>query len=339
MIEILHPVEDEVRIQDLRRDGIRVLNAWETAHAEYCSLQALDPRMERLTHADLEECSRYVVYPWRNTMVRLPEDRLFHQLRTARNRFLITDDEQNRWGTATIAVAGLSVGASLLNTSVLTGARRFRIADADCLGVTNLNRLSGSVCDLGVPKTTLALRRMMELDPYLTVEVFDDGVTDANAGSFLGVDGSTRADIVLEEVDDLAMKVEIRRRARSAGIPLVMVTDDGDGVIVDIERYDVDPEYPEFHGLAGSLAGMGAAELVDPANKVAVASAIVGPEVSPRVLAALDEVGRSIPSWPQLGSAATMAGAVGATIARQIVCGADIPSGRAHLRIGDVLPC
>ncbi|GAA14990.1 hypothetical protein GOALK_120_00470 [Gordonia alkanivorans NBRC 16433] len=339
MIEILHPEKDESRIGELRTVGVGVVDGWETAFEEYCSLQSLDPRMERLTPADLEERSRYVVYPWRNVMVRLPDDEIFHRLRTARNRVLVTENEQDCWAGTTIAVAGLSVGASLLHTCVLTGARRFRIADADTLGVTNLNRLSGSVCDLGVPKTTLARRRMLELDPYVTVEVFDDGVTENNVASFLGLDGPARADIVLEEVDDLAMKVVIRRHARSAGLPLVMVTDDGDGVIVDVERYDVDPSYPEFHGMAGFLTTMSPTELSDPENRVAVASAIVGPEVSPRVTKALAEVCRSIPSWPQLGSAATMAGAVGATVARQIVCGADIPSGRAYLRVGDFLPC
>ncbi|WP_241548473.1 ThiF family adenylyltransferase [Gordonia alkanivorans] len=337
MIEILHPQEDSERIELLRTSGFTTVDAWKESFGEYGSLQALDPTMERLAGGDLENHSRYVVYPWRNTVVRLPEDEVFHRLRTARNRFLITDEEQREWGAATIAVAGLSVGASLLHTCVLTGARRFRIADPDALGLTNLNRLSGSVCDIGVPKTTLARRRMLEIDPFLAVESFDSGVTEATLRSFLGCDGRSRADIILEEVDDLAMKVAIRRHARAAEIPLVMVTDDGDGVIVDVERYDLDPSYPEFHGLAGPVTSMSAAELADPANKVRIASAIVGADVSPRVNEALAEAGRTISSWPQLGSAATMAGAVGATIARQIICGEAIPSGRTRVQISAML--
>ena len=61
---------------------------------------------------------------------------------------------------------------------------------------------------------------------------------------------------MLEEVDDLATKVEIRRHARALGVPVVMVTDDGDNVIVDVERYDLDPGYPLFHGNAGDVTDL-----------------------------------------------------------------------------------
>jgi tRNA A37 threonylcarbamoyladenosine dehydratase len=59
--------------------------------------------------------------------------------------------------------------------SSLTGARRFRLADPDTLGPTNLNRLAGSVCDFGVPKLTLAMRRTLETDPYSDIEAFEAG--------------------------------------------------------------------------------------------------------------------------------------------------------------------
>ncbi len=297
----------------------------------------LDTELEPLAHCELERRSRYVFYPWRDVLVRLPDDEIFHRIRTSRNRFLITDEEQARWSGATIAVAGLSVGASLLHTCALTGARSFRIGDPDVLGPSNLNRLNGSVCDLGVAKTTLAQRRLLELDPYTTVETFDRGVGPDDLQRFLTPPGGPGADVVLEEVDDLAMKVAIRRAARAAAVPLIMVTDDGDDVIVDVERYDLEPDYPEFHGMAGDLGSLSADELSDPANKIRLAGAIVGPDVSPRVHDALGEVGRSIPSWPQLGSAATLAGAVGATVARRIVCGGRVPSGRRHVRAGDLV--
>ncbi|MGW0039413.1 ThiF family adenylyltransferase [Gordonia sp. NPDC003376] len=337
MIEILHPTDDAPRIAELRGAGIAEVDAWATAFDDHSALAALDATVPPLRRDELIDHSRYIVYPWRNTMVRLPRSEIHHRLRTTRNSILITDTEQKAWSRATIAVAGLSVGASLLHTCVLTGARRFRIADPDILGPTNLNRLSGSVCDLGIAKSTLACRRMLETDPYLSVQEFPDGFSATVARAFLGGDGVRGADVVLEEVDDLAMKVEIRRRARAAGIPVVMVTDDGDNVIVDVERYDLDPSYPEFHGMAGDLASMSAEELRDPGNRIRIAGAIVGGEVSSRVAEALTEVGRSIPSWPQLGSAATLAGAVGATVARRIVCGEPVVSGRAHVRIHDLL--
>ena len=64
---------------------------------------------------------------------------------------------------------------------------------------------------------------------------------------------------------------------------------------------------------------------------------IVGDDISSRVSEALAVVGRRIPSWPQLGTASTVAGAVGACVARRIVCGDTVLSGRARVRIDELL--
>ncbi|HMS75907.1 ThiF family adenylyltransferase [Gordonia sp. (in: high G+C Gram-positive bacteria)] len=335
MIEILHPVDDRDRIAELA-DQYDVVDAWNIAREELVELFRLDPIRGYPGTGDADLITRYIVYPWRQAMVRLPDAETFYRLRTARNRYLITDAEQRRWSGAVVAVAGLSVGASILHACAMTGARTLRIADPDTLGLTNLNRLAGSVCDLGKSKAELARRRILEADPYTDVTVFGDGYTAENARAFLGGRGTQPADIVLEEVDDLATKVEIRRHARALGVPVVMVTDDGDNVIVDVERYDLDPGYPLFHGNAGDVTDLDPEALRDPAQRVRIAGAIVGDDISPRMTVALGQVGKTIPSWPQLGSASTLAGAVGAVTARRIVCGADVPSGRHRIRIDDI---
>jgi len=77
------------------------------------------------TEANIEAASRYVFFPWRGTIVRLPDADLFWRLRTARNRYLIDEGEQRKWSAALIGIAGLSVGASVLAASSLTGAPAF----------------------------------------------------------------------------------------------------------------------------------------------------------------------------------------------------------------------
>ncbi len=47
-----------------------------------------------------------------------------------------------------------------------------------------MNRLPVSVTDLGVNKAVIAARRIAELDPYLPVEVWTDGVTPDTVGAF-----------------------------------------------------------------------------------------------------------------------------------------------------------
>jgi tRNA threonylcarbamoyladenosine dehydratase len=167
MIEVLDPATDRLRIESLLdpATGIRLVNAWEAALPELASLDlphlspgsadakaSLDEYFRTVwTEANIEAASRYVFFPWRGTVVRLPDAELFWKLRTARNRYLIDEGEQREWSAAIIGIAGLSVGASVLSASSLTGARRFRLAERDTLGPTNLNRLAGSVCDFGSP--------------------------------------------------------------------------------------------------------------------------------------------------------------------------------------------
>lgn len=352
MIEVLDPATDRPRIDALLdpATGIKFVDAWESALPEVASLDlpqlspgtadaraSLDEYFGTVwTEANIEAASRYVLFPWRATIVRLPDAGLFARLRTARNRYLIDEDEQRAWSAALIGIAGLSVGAAVLTASSLTGARRFRLADPDTLGPTNLNRLAGSVCDFGEPKLTLAMRRTLETDPYSDLEAFEAGYGPEVADAFIGTGNTERLTVLVEEMDDLSLKVNIRFKAQAAGVPVIMVTDNGDNTILDVERFDLNPRYPLFHGLAGDLASS-PADLGDPIQRVNVASAIVGSQITPRTRFSLTQVGRTLPSWPQLGTAATLCGALGALAARYIACGASLPSGRYRVDLDEIL--
>ncbi|MGK8508816.1 ThiF family adenylyltransferase [Nocardia asiatica] len=160
--------------------------------------------------AAVDRISRYIVYPWRRTIVELPDREQFWRLRTARNRHLLTGDEQRAWSDAVVGVAGLSVGASALVICALSGARRFRLAEHDTLGCANLNRLQASVCDLGEPKLTLAQRRTLELDRCSEIAAFPRGVpARERLGLLGGPGGSAPLTVLIQEMDDLALKVDI----------------------------------------------------------------------------------------------------------------------------------
>ncbi|WP_330256826.1 ThiF family adenylyltransferase [Nocardia sp. NBC_00565] len=348
MIEILHPTTDSARIAELLDSGFRYVDAWAGSLAELVVLDQFhlaadtpEARVERANHIAAlrfdELAARYVVFPWRRTVVKMPDTEQFWRLRTARNRYLVDIGEQRTWSEALIGIAGLSVGAAALSVCSLTGARRFRLAERDTLSATNLNRLAASVCDLGEPKLLLAQRRTLEIDPYTRIDAFPDGYAPEVADAFLGGHGTDRLAVLLEEMDDLPMKFDIRRRAKAARIPVVMVTDNGDNVLVDIERYDLDPAYPILHGRAEFAARWSLAELGDPARRLRLVDAIVGSRITPRMRYSLTQVGRTLPTWPQLGTAAAVAGAVGAMVARLIACGSGIHSGRYRVDLDELL--
>lgn len=117
---------------------------------------------------------------------------------------------------------------------------RFRPADFDSLSLSNINRLRASVAEIGLPKVVIAARQMYEIDPYLDIAVWPDGLTEENVDAFLV--GGGRTDLLVEECDDLYLKIHARERARALGTPVVMETNERG--MLDVERFDREPGAP-----------------------------------------------------------------------------------------------
>ncbi len=222
-------------------------------------------------------------------------------------------------------MVGLSVGHAIAHTLALEGlVGSLRLADFDELELTNLNRVPASIFDIGVNKAVVTARRIAEIDPYLRVDVFPEGVTADNLDTFL--DG---VDIVVEECDSFAIKVLVRDRARALGIPVLMETSDRG--TVDVERFDLEPDRPLFHGIVGELRAEDLTAL-SPQELTAHAAAILQPlEVSARLAASALEIGRTFSAWPQLGGDVALGGASIAAAIRRLVRGEELASGRVRI--------
>ena len=195
----------------------------------------------------------WAYFPWSETVMRVLPEKEHLELRTSRNRNLITREEQEQFYNARVAVAGLSVGShGALTLALMGGARTLHLADPDIISGSNLNRIRYDYTEIGRKKTHVAAEYIYQLDPYANLEVFDEGVTAENIHRFLG--GEQAVDVLVEELDNLEMKIRLRLAARGRGIPVVMATDNGDGIIVDIERYDLDPHTERFNGALGAIS-------------------------------------------------------------------------------------
>lgn len=273
-------------------------------------------------------------YGWSRTLVHLLGPSEFTELRTNRNCYKIEPAEQAILRTKTVGVAGLSVGRASVVTMVLEGVGgRFRLADFDRLELSNLNRLRCSVADLGTNKAVLAARELFEIDPYVDVEVFEDGITDENLDTFLQGDG--RLDLLVEECDELSMKLLLREHCRTLGIPVVMETSDRG--LLDIERFDTEPSRPVLHGLVGDVAASSVRGLSDQ-EKVPFALKVLGVHsMSPQLGASLVEIGESITGWPQLASAVALGGGLLCDASRRLLLGQLNCSGRFYLDLDDLV--
>ncbi len=281
--------------------------------------------------AEPTEPDTWVHYPWRRTVVGLLGPAAFRRLRLDRNRNKITADEQERLSRLRVGVAGLSVGHAAGHTLALEGlCGALRLADFDAIDLSNLNRIPATVLDLGVNKAVVAARRIAELDPFVALSVVEDGVTADGVGAFL--DG---LDVLIEEADSLDVKVLLREEARRRGIPVVMVTSDRG--LLDVERFDLEPDRPLFHGLVGDLDS---AQLrgLSTTDKVPHVMRILGAaDLSPRIAASMVEVGRTLSTWPQLGGDVALGAATVAAAVRRLGLGLPLASGRIRIDLDEDL--
>jgi molybdopterin/thiamine biosynthesis adenylyltransferase/nitroreductase len=277
------------------------------------------------------EKTRWVYYPWRHSLVNLLAPRDFSALRLDRNRNRITKEEQGRLRRLSIGVVGLSAGHVIAYTLALEGlVGELRLADFDTVELTNLNRIPGTVLDIGVNKAVVAARRISELDPYLKVTIQTDGVSKENLPEFL-----SGLSLVVEECDSIDMKFLVREFARAREIPVIMETSDRG--LLDVERYDLEPERALFHGLLGNMDSA-SLEGLSLAQKSPIVIKLIGAkDASSRGAASLIEVGTTITGWPQLGSDVTMGGVSVAAAVRRFGLGGDLPSGRVRFDVEEIL--
>ncbi|TSC82105.1 MAG: dinucleotide-utilizing protein [Parcubacteria group bacterium Gr01-1014_20] len=276
---------------------------------------------------------RWVYFPWLSTLVHILEEDDFQKVRTARNRNLITEEEQSKFYNSTIGVAGLSVGNSVALAIVLQGGgKRVKLADHDRLALSNTNRIRVGVENLGLLKAEMTAREIYAVNPYAQVEIFKDGLTKENIEKFF--DG---LDIIIDEIDNLAVKYLIREQAQKRKLAVVMAADNGDNGVVDIERYDLDPNQEFFHGRMGKVSY----EELNNLDKFGIGKMItklVGPEnVTQGMKDSLLEIGKTTVSWPQLGGAALLNGSAVAYCVRKILNGQPLENNRALISLDEKL--
>lgn len=279
----------------------------------------------------LDEPARWVWYPWRRTLVSILGPAGFKALRLDRNRNSITTGEQTRLAELAVGVAGLSVGHVIAHTLATQGlCGRLRLADFDRVELSNLNRIPATVFDLGLNKAVATARRIAELDPYLPVEVFHQGLTTETVDDF--VDG---LNVFVEECDSLDIKAVARVAARHRRIPVLMATSDRG--IIDVERFDDEPDRPILHGLLGPL-DIGLLPGMSSKEKVAhILRHLEAEKLSPRTAASLIELDRTLATWPQVASEVIIGASAIAEAVRRIGLGEELRSGRGRIDIGSSL--
>ena len=288
-----------------------------------------DPEAEKLFEkyfADNKDQDVWIYFPWVNKAIRIVIEYLFFKLRTARNRNLITSEEQGNYRNLKVGIVGLSVGSGIFSNLVLSGGpKTIKIADFDVIEGTNLNRIQTSILNIGSNKAEAAARQIWECDPFADIHVWSNGISEENIGNFIA--GEPKINIFIDEMDDLYIKFLARIICRQEGIPVIMATDVGDMILLDVERFDLEPDREPFHGF---IKDVDPKDLKDKSRWVELSSKIIGPEFLPPRLqrSLLEKKDKKLSGVPQLGTTAMVAGAAVSLAIRRIASNQRMLSGR-----------
>jgi molybdopterin/thiamine biosynthesis adenylyltransferase len=290
---------------------------------------------EHLNGAELFTYGIWVYYPWAHRLVHILDEEEFIEVRTSRNQYKITVEERAVLATKRVGVVGLSVGQSVALTMAMERSfGELRLADFDLLELTNLNRIRTGLYNLGIKKVIAVAREITEIDPFLKLTLYDDGLTDENISDFFLQGG--KLDVIIDECDGVDMKFRIREEAKKLQVPVLMEASDRG--TIDVERFDLEPDRPLLHGLIDHLDVSKLKYLKTNEERIPYLAPMVGIDtMSVRLKASAVEVGKSITTWPQLASAVVLGGGAVADIWRRVALDQYHESGRYFVDMDELV--
>lgn len=288
-----------------------------------------------LGNTNRDEYGVWVFYPWSNRLVHLLDENDFIEVRTNRNQYKITPKEKDILSQKKIGIIGLSVGQSIALTIAMERiCGEIRLIDFDKLELSNLNRIRSGVHNLELSKVKMVAREIAEMDPFLKVTCYPEGLTEENMEAFFLEGG--KLDACIEVCDGVDIKIMSRIKAKELQVPVVMVSSDRG--TTDIERFDLHPDLPLLHGFISHLDPLQAKNAKTNEEKSPYILAFVGIEsASSRVKASMLEIQQSITTWPQLASGVVLGGTICTDVCRRIFLDEFHDSGRYFFDIEDVI--
>lgn len=153
-----------------------------------------------------------------------------------RTKALIGDDSITKLERAKVYVFGIGgVGGYVCEALCRSGVGKFVLVDKDEVSITNINRqIIATTNTVGRYKTEVMKERILSINPQALVECVNEFYLPENAET---IDFSD-ADYVVDAVDTVTAKIEIIKRAKEAGVPVISSM--GTGNKLDPTKFAVD---------------------------------------------------------------------------------------------------
>lgn len=278
---------------------------------------------------------KWILLPGLRSIYHLLNPLDYLNLRTVRNRNLITFEEQKILYNKKIVFVGLSVGSQVLVTMVRSGiGNKITIVDGDEVELHNLNRANFFLKDLGREKVEVIKEQINEIDPYILIEPINEYLTKENMSKIL-----KDADLIIDSFDNFLMKIELRKYAKKNRIPVISGFDLSKGTIVITERYDLDKNIP----ISFYLNGYSEQDILSLFNKTIKEKTeifinIIGEKYhDKRMLASVLDVGEKLTGYPQLAIAANLTSASWTIAAIDILLKKKAKSKRVYINLQEII--
>ncbi len=130
------------------------------------------------------------------------------------------------------------VGSYTIEALVRSGIGRIGICDADVVAPSNINRqLFALASTVGMKKTEVAKRRVMDINPEVNVDTYDFFFSEATESLI----DFARYDYIVDAIDSMDSKVLLIKKAKSLGIGVVSALSAGNKL--DPYRFEVSDIY------------------------------------------------------------------------------------------------
>ncbi|MBI4009472.1 ThiF family adenylyltransferase [Candidatus Roizmanbacteria bacterium] len=272
----------------------------------------------------------WVYHEWSNQLVHLIDQQKYLDLRTARNRNLINKYEQMKIYNKTIGIAGLSVGSNITLSLLRYGiSNYYKIADSDKVALSNINRAFYTLYDLEKNKTDVIRERMHEIDPFVKIDSYSEGLTEKNSYQFLrGVN------LIIDAFDNFDLKIKLRKMARIKKVPVISGFDIDKSILITVERYDIDPKL-DIHLFLNNISEETIYKQfssIQQKNNLFID--IIGRKYhSRKMLQSVLNVGKTLTGYPQLIVATLLLSASLVYVTERILLGKPLSSFKKHISL------
>lgn len=178
---------------------------------------------------------------------------------TERTELLLGEEKLNILRNAHVLVVGLGgVGAYAAEMIARAGVGRMTIADADTVGVSNINRqLLALNSTIGREKSAVMAERLRDINPQIELNVVCDYIRDEKTYTLLD---AASYDYVVDCIDTLSPKVNLIAAALERGISVVSSMGAGaktDPTLIEVKDIGKSHHCPLAHMLRKRLHKLG----------------------------------------------------------------------------------